>query len=70
MKFVSIAMLCKHTGLHHSTVRRALVASNVPTERRRGINGLRILKRDADKFLSIHWPEIGPLPEREKEEVR
>jgi hypothetical protein len=70
MKYVTISMLAVHARRHHTTIRRALTASGITVERHRGINGLRILKRDADKFLALHWPEIGPLPEREKEEAR
>lgn len=62
MKFVTIAMLCEHTGRHRSTVFRALKAAGIRAQSVPGCKGLRLPERDANKFLLRQWPEVGALP--------
>lgn len=61
MKYVTVAMIAQHAGRHHQTVFRALKATGTATLKQPGVNGLRILKRDADRFLELMWPDIGPM---------
>lgn len=40
----------------------AMKKAGVATEKIPGVRGVRIVERDADKFLARQWPEVGPMP--------
>ena len=61
MRYVTTAMIAKHAGRHPESVTRALLRTGTPIERPRGVKGIRILRKDADKFLALQWPEAGPM---------
>lgn len=62
MRYVTIQMLCEHTGKHRSSIKRAMQQAGIKGEKFPGVLGIRIAERDANKMLSRHWPECGPLP--------
>jgi len=60
-RFCNIRMLCRHTGKHDSTIRRALKAAAIPTERLPSCQGVRIREEDANRFVLTYYPEVGPI---------
>jgi hypothetical protein len=61
MRYVTIAMLIKHTGKCRRTIERGLAVAGVKGERFPGVLGKRIREVDAQKVLTKHWPETGPI---------
>jgi hypothetical protein len=61
MSYVSIAMLAQHAGRTPQAVRDALKAAGYTPERFPGVRGYRLASKDANKFLSRHWPQVGPM---------
>jgi hypothetical protein len=60
--YVTIPMLAKHVNKNPRSVRHALIAAKTPVERIPGVKGLRIVEKDANRFLLRQWPEAGMLP--------
>jgi hypothetical protein len=69
MKYVTVAMIAKHARRHPETVRLALHRAQIPIEIQARKSGIRVLRKDADRFLAFWRPEIGPLPKPTIEEV-
>lgn len=61
MSYVTISMLAQHAGRTPQAVRDALRAAGYSPEKFPGVRGFRIQAKDANKFLSRHWPQVGPL---------
>jgi hypothetical protein len=61
MSYVSIAMLAQHAGRTPQAVRDALRAAGYSPERFPGVRGYRLQAKDANRFLSRHWPQVGPM---------
>jgi hypothetical protein len=61
MSYVSIAMLAQHAGRTPQAVRDALKAAGYSPERFPGVRGYRLQAEDANRFLSRHWPQVGPM---------
>ena len=61
MSYVSIAMLAEHARKTPQAVRDALKAAGYTPERFPGVRGYRLQAKDANKFLSRHWPQVGPM---------
>jgi hypothetical protein len=61
MSYVSIAMLAEHARKTPQAVRDALRAAGYSPEKFPGVRGYRLQAEDANKFLSRHWPQVGPM---------
>lgn len=61
MSYVSIAMLAQHAGRTPQAVRDALRAAGYSPEKFPGVRGYRLQAKDANRFLSRHWPQVGPM---------
>ena len=61
MRYVTTAMIAKHAGRHPESVARALKLTKTPIMRTPGVKGMRVDLRDANKFLALQWPEVGPM---------
>lgn len=60
-EFVSVKMLAEHAKRRVNAIYRAMKAAGVKAEKFPGVQGLRIPKQVANKFLAKHWPEVGPM---------
>jgi hypothetical protein len=58
IRYVTLGMICKQAGKSRAAVSRALRMANVTTEKTSGVKGLRILEKDANRFLAKHWPDV------------
>jgi methylmalonyl-CoA mutase cobalamin-binding subunit len=63
MSYVTISMLAEHARKTPQAVRDALRAAGYEKSLAKitGVRGFRIEAKDADKFLSRHWPQVGPI---------
>ena len=61
MSYVSIPMIAAHAGRTPQAVRDALRAAGYSPEKFPGVRGFRLQAKDANKFLSRHWPQVGPM---------
>lgn len=64
MNYVTIAMLCAHAGKHRTSVLRALKSAGVEVAKKPGVRGIRLTEKEANRFLAMQWPEVGPMPVR------
>jgi hypothetical protein len=64
--YVTTAMIAKHAGKHQESVMRALKLTQTPVVNMRGVQGIRIELRDANRFLALQWPEAGPMTVQER----
>lgn len=61
MSYVTVPMIAAHAGRTPQAVRDALRAAGYTPEKFPGVRGFRLLAKDANKFLSRHWPQVGPM---------
>lgn len=61
MEYVTVSMIAKQAGKGRNTVTIALKRAGVKVERSPGVRGLRITKKDANRFLAKQWPEVEPF---------
>jgi hypothetical protein len=54
-------MLAEHARKTPQAVRDALRAAGYSPEKFPGVRGYRLQAKDANKFLSRHWPQVGPM---------
>lgn len=66
MKYITIAMLCAHTGRHRSTILRALQRAGLTAAHFPGCKGCRLPEATARTFLQRQWPDLPPLPRTAK----
>jgi hypothetical protein len=72
MKYVTTRQIAEHAQKRRETVVHALRATKTPVVKQPGVMGLRVALRDANAFIALMWPEIGPMnvQERVTEEAR
>jgi hypothetical protein len=61
MSFVTIGMIAEHARKTPQAVRDALKAAGYSPEKFPGVRGYRLQAKDANRFLSRHWPQVGPM---------
>lgn len=63
MSYVTVPMIAAHAGRTPQAVRDALRAAGYKDllNKITGVRGFRIETKDANKFLSRHWPQVGPM---------
>lgn len=61
MSYVTVPMIAAHAGRTPQAVRDALRAAGYSPEKFPGVRGFRIQSKEANKFLSRHWPQVGPM---------
>jgi hypothetical protein len=54
-------MIAAHAGRTPQAVRDALKAAGYSPEKFPGVRGYRVTAKDANRFLSRHWPQVGPM---------
>jgi len=63
MNYVTVEMICAHTGKHRNTVANWIKATGTAAERFPGVHGLRIPLREANKMIAKCQPGLPPLTE-------
>lgn len=61
MSYVTVPMIAAHAGRTPQAVRDALRAAGYTPEKFPGVRGFRVPAKEANKFLSKHWPQVGPM---------
>ena len=61
MSFVTIGMTAEHARKTPQAVRDALRAAGYSPEKFPGVRGYRLQAEAANRFLSRHWPQVGPM---------
>ena len=61
MTFVTVTQIIEHTGRSRSAVERAMKAASVKAERRKGIKGIRITLKEANRFIALQWPDVPQI---------